>query len=251
MNQDVDSAAVLVDEIVEGLEAQPLRAGVTVVLCPSFPSLFAASVGLNGTPLYLGAQNLHYENDGAFTGEVSASMLRAAGCDYVIVGHSERRQYFHEDDATVNRKVRKAVDSGLVPIICVGETLAQREAGITESIVGTQIHEAFEGVPREAASTVIVAYEPVWAIGTGRTATPAQAQQAHVFIRSQLEALYGTEIASGIIIQYGGSMKPENALELLLQPDIDGGLIGGASIISRQFLAIIAAANTALDNRIK
>jgi triosephosphate isomerase len=249
MNTDVDSAGALVDEMVEGLAAQPLRAGVTVVLCPPFPSLSTVSERLNGTPLHLGAQNLHYENDGAYTGEVSASMLRAVGCGYVIVGHSERRQYFHEDDATVNRKARKALASSLIPIICVGETLAEREADITESIVRTQVHEAFAGITREQASVAVVAYEPVWAIGTGRTATPAQAQEVHAFIRGQLAEIYDAQLASEIIIQYGGSMKAENALELLSQPDVDGGLIGGASIISGQFLAIIAAANAVLEGR--
>ena len=246
MNRDVRAAAELLRDIASGLAAEAPHASVTAVVCPPFPSLALASELLIGSPLRLGAQNLHFESDGAYTGEVSASMLRAAGCDFVIVGHSERRQFFHEDDAIVNRKARKALEHGLTPIVCVGETLEQREADSTESVVRAQIHGAFEGFSREQAAAVMIAYEPVWAIGTGRTATPAQAQEVHAFIRALTSDLYDSDLAAAMIIQYGGSMKPDNAFELLSQADVDGGLIGGASIIAGQFLSILASANRAV-----
>ena len=243
MNKDVIGGAMLVRELVDTLAAAP---GVQVVLCPPFPVLAAAAPLLESTGIFLGAQNMHFENDGAYTGEVSGTMLVAAGCTHVILGHSERRQYFGETDTTVNRRVRKALEVGLTPIVCVGETLDERDRGITESVVETQLLGAFSEISPEHAARCIVAYEPVWAIGTGRTATPGQAQDVHAFLRSVLSRVYGHETAAGIILQYGGSMKPDNAFELLSQPDVDGGLIGGASLTASSFSAIVDAARRSL-----
>ncbi|MBI5646412.1 MAG: triose-phosphate isomerase [Ignavibacteriae bacterium] len=243
MNKDVFGGAMLVRELVDSLATEP---GVQAVLCPPFPVLAAAAQLLENTGIFLGAQNMHFENDGAYTGEVSGSMLVAVGCTHVILGHSERRQYFGETETTVNRRVRKALEVGLTPIICIGETLDERDRGITESIVERQLLGAFSEVSPDDAARCIVAYEPVWAIGTGRNATPGQAQDVHAFLRSVLSRVYGHETAAGIILQYGGSMKPDNAFELLSQPDVDGGLIGGASLTASSFIAIVDAARRSL-----
>lgn len=214
---------------------------VDVVLCPPFTNLYAVHSVIKDTPVALGAQNLHWEEKGAFTGEVAASMLRSVGCQFVIIGHSERRQFFGETDETVNKKIKKALEHQLTPIVCVGELLEERESRQTEAVVEKQVRGAFSGLVKHEALKLVIAYEPVWAIGTGRVATPEQAQQVHKFVRDLLAALYDRETAETIRIQYGGSMKAENAAELLAQPDIDGGLIGGASLKADSFLGIVNA----------
>ncbi|MFA6470721.1 MAG: triose-phosphate isomerase [Candidatus Latescibacterota bacterium] len=215
---------------------------VDIVLCPTFTSLYSVNEVIRGTLVKLGGQNIHWENKGAFTGEISGNMLLTLGCQFVILGHSERRTYFHETDENVARKVKSARSTGLTPIVCVGETLAEREGGITKKVVEKQVRGAFSGLtPREFEDTVI-AYEPVWAIGTGLNATTEQAQEVHRFIRDIIGELFGNTIAEKTRIQYGGSMKPSNARELLMEPDIDGGLIGGASLDADSFEGIIRAA---------
>lgn len=214
---------------------------VKIVVCPPFTSLGVAQSLLAGTPVALGAQNMSPEDEGALTGEIAPRMLKSVGCTYVIIGHSERRQYFGETNEGVNRKVRKALATGLVPIACVGETLEEREKGVTESVVSTQVKALFKDVSEEEASKVVIAYEPVWAIGTGKTATPAQAQAVHTMIRALVTSLYSAETAGHVVLQYGGSVKPENAVELLGQPDIDGALVGGACLKVDTFLPIIRA----------
>jgi len=215
--------------------------GIDVVVCPPFTSLNAVKNVIKDTSISLGAQNMHWEEKGAFTGEVSANMLLTLGCDFVILGHSERRAYFHETDEIVARKVKAAIESGLIPIVCVGETQKEREEGITERVVETQVRGVFEGLSPELFYGTVIAYEPVWAIGTGLTATSEQAQEVHAFIRKLLDDMFGTEVAEKTRIQYGGSMKPSNARELLNEPDIDGGLIGGASLNAESFEMIVKA----------
>ena len=212
-----------------------------VVVCPPFTALESAAKTLAGSAIGLGAQNMHGEAPGAFTGEVCAAMLKDLGVAYVILGHSERRAGFGETDAIVNRKTRAALAAGLTPIVCVGETLAEREAGRTEKVVTTQVRESLAGLGADLRK-VVIAYEPVWAIGTGKTATPAQAQEVHALIRRVLAAMADGQTATAIRIQYGGSMKPENAKELMSQPDIDGGLIGGAALKADAFAAIVRGA---------
>jgi triosephosphate isomerase len=239
MNTDLAEAVRLASEVARA--TSDAGDGVAVAICPPFISLEAAAEIVRDTPVRLGAQNMHAEESGAFTGEVSAPMLASVGCDYVILGHSERRQLFGETDEGVNQKVKAALKHGLVPIVCVGETLDQREAGDEETVVGRQLDAALDGVSLDAASDLVIAYEPVWAIGTGKTASPEQAQAMHHFIRERLASSHG---ATGreVEILYGGSMKPNNAADLLAQPDIDGGLIGGASLDAESFAAIVDAA---------
>ncbi|MEE9516676.1 MAG: triose-phosphate isomerase [Candidatus Adiutricales bacterium] len=212
---------------------------VDVTLAPSFTSLEAAIQAAQGSSISIAAQNVFWEQEGAFTGEVSATMLKSMGVKQVIIGHSERRQYFGETDETVNRRIKAALSGGLVPIVCVGETLEQREAGQTFKILKTQLETGLEGIDSEAARTLILAYEPVWAIGTGKTATPEIAQEAHKFIRETLQDQFDKGLVSSLRILYGGSVKPENTAELLTQPDIDGGLVGGASLKPDVFYGII------------
>lgn len=217
---------------------------IDVLVCPPSISLTTASSVLDGYDnVKLGAQNVHYEDNGAYTGEVSTKMLTEAGCSYVIIGHSERRQYFGETDETVNAKVKKALSGRLIPVICVGESLDQRKSGTHVKLVKRQVQEALNEVEEEQAHLVVIAYEPIWAIGTGETATPEQAQEMHEMIREELGALYDNEIAEEIQVLYGGSMKPHNAEELLEQPDVDGGLIGGASLKAESFAEIIQIAD--------
>ena len=246
MNLDIHEGLALVKAVQMALPVEPVS--TKVVLCPPFPVLYEAHHSLNTSFIGLGAQNMSDMNDGAFTGEVSGTMLRAVGCGYVILGHSERRQKFGESNDLINMKVKRALECGLQPIVCVGETLDQREQGITETVVGTQIRGVLEGIHSDDMERVILAYEPVWAIGTGRTATPEQAQEVHEFIRTLVVELFSSEIAEKLVIQYGGSMKPENAFELLSQADINGGLIGGASLNAEQFIAIVAAAESVGSN---
>jgi len=215
--------------------------GIDVIICPPFTSLNTVQNVIKDTGISLGAQNMHWEGKGAFTGEISASMLLTLGCNYVILGHSERRAYFHETDEIVARKVKAAIESGLTPILCVGETRKEREEGITEKVVETQVRGVVEGLSPELFEGTVIAYEPVWAIGTGLTATSEQAQEVHGFIRKLLDNIFGTEVAEKTRIQYGGSMKPSNAHELLNETDIDGGLIGGASLDAESFEGIVKA----------
>jgi len=215
---------------------------VDVILCPPFTALQSVGETIANTTIKLGAQNMHWENSGAYTGEISAGMLRDLYCRYVIVGHSERRALFGEDDETVNRKVKAALAATLTPIVCVGETLAQRQAEQTEAVVTSQVRGSLADLG-DGLGKVIVAYEPVWAIGTGLTATPEQAQEVHALVRATLAEMGGEEVASTIRIQYGGSVKPSNAEGLFAQPDIDGGLIGGASLEARSFVEVVKAAN--------
>jgi triosephosphate isomerase len=211
-----------------------------VGIAPSFPALHEVGKIIEWSDIKLTAQNCHYEDNGAFTGEVSASMLTGTGCTDVIIGHSERRQFFCETNEIVNRKVRKALAEGLRVIMCVGETLEQRETGVTEAVVTAQVTEGLAGISDIA--NIVIAYEPVWAIGTGKTATSAQAQEVHASIRATVAGLYGEHAAEHLRIQYGGSVKPSNAAELFSMPDIDGGLIGGASLNADDFFAIVKAA---------
>ncbi|HKB91117.1 MAG TPA: triose-phosphate isomerase [Opitutaceae bacterium] len=215
---------------------------VDVVVCPPFTALESVARALEGSAIKLGAQNMHPEKSGAFTGEISAEMLRGHFATHVILGHSERRSYFNETDAFINQKVITALKNQLRPILCVGESLSEREAGSTLKVVQTQLEKGLEGVSAALAVNVVIAYEPVWAIGTGKVATTAQAQEVHAFIRSLLEKLFGAVTAQRVRILYGGSMKPANAPDLLAQKDIDGGLIGGASLEARSFIELVNAA---------
>ena len=212
-----------------------------VVLCPPFTALHAVASVLEGGSIALGAQDVHWEYEGAFTGEISSRMVRESGCRYVILGHSERRTWFHESDDTVRRKLGAALAAGLRPIVCVGETLDERELGRTEEVLRRQIEGGLAGLGAELGGTVL-AYEPVWAIGTGRTATPDQAQQAHAFLRELLRGIAGESVAAATRIQYGGSVNASNAAELFGMPDVDGGLIGGASLMAESFATIVRAA---------
>ena len=213
------------------------------VICVPACNITAAVKAFKELRISVGAENLYFEEKGAYTGEISAAMLRDLGVKYVIVGHSERRQYFGETDTAVNRKVHAALDAGLSPIICVGESESQREMGVTQDWIALQVKTALYGVPAERLRRCIIAYEPIWAIGTGKTATAQQAGEVCTAIRATIRGLYGARVARSVTIQYGGSMNPKNAQELLAQPDVDGGLIGGASLKPEQFVEIIHAAN--------
>ncbi len=214
-------------------------AGVEIVLAPPDTAREAVAALVRGTPVRVASQNVHFAGDGAYTGEVSPRMVKAAGASHAIIGHSERRQYYAETDDSVNRKIRAAMAAGLTPILCVGETLAEREAGSTFDVVGRQLRAGLSGVDAAAAPKVVVAYEPVWAIGTGKTATPEQAQEVHAFVRGLLAGLYGNEAAGTIRVLYGGSVKPDNIGRLMAQEDIDGALVGGASLQASGFASIV------------
>jgi triosephosphate isomerase len=239
MNKTSADAVALVKEIVAAVGKEH---DVEIVVCPPFTSLESVAHVLEGSGVKLGAQNMHPEPSGAYTGEVSAGMLRSLFTTYVILGHSERRTYFLEVDAFINQKVHAALKNQLKPILCIGETLQEREAGTTLSVVQTQLEQGLEGVSKEQATGIVIAYEPVWAIGTGKVATTEQAQEVHAFIRTLLIKLFSKPVAQRIRILYGGSMKPANARELLAQKDIDGGLIGGASLEARSFVELVNAA---------
>jgi triosephosphate isomerase len=236
MNGSRAANAALLDGIAAGLDG----AKASVAVCVPAPYLQQCEDALKGGPIAWGAQDVSAYSGGAYTGEVCAKMLSDFACRYVIVGHSERRAYHGESSELVAKKAQAAMKEGLTPIVCVGETLEQREAGQTFDVVGAQLGAVLELLPADAVDRIVVAYEPVWAIGTGRTATPEMAQEVHAQLRAQLRARNG-EAADGVAILYGGSMKPENARELLVQPDIDGGLIGGAALKAQDFLAIIHA----------
>ncbi|MGD1031314.1 MAG: triose-phosphate isomerase [Opitutaceae bacterium] len=239
MNKTTADAAALIKDIAFGVGQ---RNDVDIVVCPPFTALESAAAALEGSVVKLGAQNMHHEAGGAFTGEVSAPMLRSLFVTHVILGHSERRTLFGETDAFINLKLLSALRNQLRPILCVGETLAEREAATTLKVIQAQVERGLEGVGKELAPSIVVAYEPVWAIGTGKVATADQAQEVHAFIRGLLSKLFGDAAARRVRILYGGSMKPSNAAELLGQADIDGGLIGGASLEARSFLDLIKAA---------
>jgi len=239
MNKTSADGVSLVNDIVAAVGKQT---DVEVVVCPPFTAVESAGKALEGSEVKLGAQNMHFEASGAFTGEVSAPMLRAIFATHVILGHSERRTLFGETDELVNKKVLAALKNQLKPIFCVGETLAERESGATLKVVQTQVERGLEGVNKDQAASVVVAYEPVWAIGTGKVATTEQAQEVHAFIRGLLTKLFTEPVAQKMRILYGGSMKPANAPELLAQKDIDGGLIGGAALEARSFVELVNAA---------
>jgi triosephosphate isomerase (TIM) len=210
-----------------------------IAICPPYIDIPAAIDAAKGSSVGIGAQNMFWEKEGAYTGEVSTAMILAAGCKYVIIGHSERRQYFGETDDTVNKKLQVALDAGLIPIVCVGEVLEEREAGLTGDVLRRQCTNAFRGISAERAAKLVVAYEPVWAIGTGKTATPEMAADAHALIRSEAAKAFGEDFSKGLRILYGGSVKPENAKALMSQEEIDGALVGGASLDPKSFSAIV------------
>lgn len=235
MHNTVDEAVKLVEEL------KPLvaHAKCDVVVCPSFVCLDAVIKTAKGSNIKVGAQNMYFEEKGAFTGEVSPSMLETLGVDYVIVGHSERRQYFNETDESVNKKVKKVFEHGMVPIVCCGETLNERESGVMKEVVGKQIKLDLAGLTKELTEKIVVAYEPIWAIGTGKTATDEQANEVISYIRSVIAKMYGMETASKVRIQYGGSVKPATIKAQMAKSDIDGALVGGASLKAQDFAAIV------------
>lgn len=235
MHKTPDEAAAMIKELAPLVK----DTDVEVVICAPFTALQAVKEAAAGTNIKVGAQNMHWEEKGAFTGEVSPVMLNALGIEYVIIGHSERREYFAETDETVNKKVHSAFAHGLTPIVCVGETLAQREEGVTRTLVEGQTRAALQGLSLENVKNCVIAYEPIWAIGTGKTATSEDANEVIGYIRNTIADMYGKEAADAIRIQYGGSMKPENAAELMAMPEIDGGLVGGASLKAQDFARIV------------
>jgi len=239
MNLDRAGAVALAQAVANGLSD---ATEVEVAVLPPSLYLHAVSAVLTGTPVRWGVQNVYWRPNGAYTGEISVAMAKDLGCSYAVIGHSERRHILGETDEDVNNKVRAALDGGIIPIICVGETLEEREAGQTMVVVERQLLAALAGVSPAQVRQVVIAYEPVWAIGTGRNATPQQAEEVHVALRKLLADRYNAEVAQGIRIQYGGSVKPDNARDLLSQPNIDGALVGGASLKADQFLKIVAAA---------
>ena len=237
MHNDLNETVNLISGIKNLLEQSELKCDV--IVAPPFTSLETASTLVKDSPIKLSAQNMHFEDKGAFTGEISNSMLKSVGCEYVILGHSERRSIFGESNEIINKKIVKALSVGLKPIFCVGETLEERESNVTEKVIEEQIRKGLENVSETDLSNVIVAYEPVWAIGTGKVASPEQAQDVHKFIRDLISKMYNSNIAENLTIQYGGSVKPDNAAGLLSKPDIDGALVGGACLVAESFVGII------------
>lgn len=237
MNKDVFETG----DLINGLKSSLVAPAAEVIVCPPYTSLVVAQQLLKGSVIRLGAQDVSVNDDGAFTGEVSVKMLKSIGCEYVIVGHSERRQYFHESNDLINRKAKKTLSCGMNAIICIGETLEERSQGITDTVITAQVKGVLAGLTEADLGGVVIAYEPVWAIGTGRNATPQQAEEVHQLIRKLVGRIYSWSAAEKIIIQYGGSVKPENARELLARPDIDGALVGGACLKADFFAAIVGA----------
>ena len=232
-------------ELSNGLKRELFKIGapaIDIVLCPPFTALSEVSEVIAESDIMLGGQDLYWQDEGAFTGEVSAKMLRDAGCGFVIIGHSERRQFFGETNESVNKKIKAALKIDLTPILCVGETLGQREAGKTWDVLEDHVRNGLQGIDKEDVLKIVIAYEPVWAIGTGKTATPIQAQEAHKYIRDLLAKIYDKEVAVQLRLQYGGSVKPENIVELMQQPDVDGALVGGASLQVATFADIVKKA---------
>lgn len=236
MHKRVDQAVDLVHQLKDALADVKDR---EVLVCPPFTALHAVARALEGSDIRWGAQNLYPAAEGAYTGEISPAMLVDVGCQYVILGHSERRQHFAESDPFINHKLRVALDHGLKPILCVGETLEQREEGRQRTVVGMQVYHGLQGIDADAMQQVAIAYEPVWAIGTGHTATADQAENMHWSIRSDLERLFGERVAQGTCMMYGGSVKPDNVDELMAQPNVDGALVGGASLEAESFIRIV------------
>jgi triosephosphate isomerase len=226
-------------KFIEELDPLVKNSESEVVVCVPYTDLFYSLMAAQNTNIKIGAQNMHFEEKGAYTGEISGSMLKSIGVEYVIIGHSERRQYFNETDETVNKKIKAALRNELKPIMCVGESLEQREQGVTEEIITSQTRLGLEGLSEEEVQKVIIAYEPIWAIGTGKTATSEDANSAIKQIREEIAKMYGQNVAQGIIIQYGGSVKSSNAKELFSMSDIDGGLVGGASLEAEEFSKIV------------
>ncbi len=237
MNKTVPEAVELAKAVVSVTNG----ASSEVVICPTFVALGAVNEVVKGTHVALGAQDVHWEKSGAYTGKVSCDMLKSVGVKYVIIGHSEQRTLFGETNDSVNKKVKAVLASGMIPIVCVGETLNERESGVTEKVVESHVRGAYKDISAEDAVKTVIAYEPVWAIGTGKVATPEQAQEVHAFIRKLITEMYGAKISDSLRIQYGGSMKADNAQELLKKQDIDGGLIGGASLKADDFNGIVRA----------
>ena len=239
MNKTAAETKALCEALKESLA--PYAGKVEVAVCPTFTSLATAVEILKGSNVKVGAQNIHWADNGAFTGEISGEMLKEIGVEYVIIGHSERRQYFGETDETVNKRIKAALKYGLKPIFCIGETLEEREGGITNSVIEKQVKGGLADITAADMAMITIAYEPVWAIGTGKTATPDMAQDTHAFIRKTLVEMFGAA-GNEVVIQYGGSMKPENAQALVAQADIDGGLIGGAALKADSFTALVTNA---------
>src|SRR5512143_3811906 len=235
MYKTTAEAVALVNDIKKGVAGAPSD----IMVAPPATSLVAAVAAAKGSPVAVAAQNMHFEKEGAFTGEVSATMLKDVGVSHVILGHSERRQYFAETDGAVARKTKVALDNGLTPISCVGETLAEREAGRTMEVVGRQVGAILDAVTGDEAKRVVIAYEPVWAIGTGKVATPEQAQEVHAFVRGRIAAKHGNGVAEVLRVLYGGSVKPDNVKGLMALPDVDGALVGGASLKADSFLKLV------------
>ncbi len=235
MNKTPEEAKELVTALVPLVK----DAKCDVVICPPFVDLCAVKPIIAGTNIHLGVQNIHWAEKGAFTGEISADMLKAHGVEYAIVGHSERRQYFGETDATVNQRAKAAIAAGITPIICVGESREQRESGVTNAVVSGQTKAALDGIEAKDVETLVIAYEPIWAIGTGKTATKEDANATIAVIRGAIAEVYGKDVAEKVRIQYGGSMNPKNASELMSMPEIDGGLIGGASLKAEDFSKVV------------
>lgn len=240
MHKTNSEAIRLVRQLKKLLGKKPVKK-TRVIVCPPFTALSVVHQEIQGAPIQLGAQNIFWEEEGAFTGEVSPRMIKSAGARYVIIGHSERRRYFHEDENIINQKIKLALKNKLKVIHCIGETLEEREQNLTKDIVINQLEWGLKGLTPEEFKNIIIAYEPVWAIGTGKTATPQQAQEVHAFIREILNTIYGDGVGDRITILYGGSVKPNNAAGILQQPDVDGALVGGACLEARSFFQIIQA----------
>ena len=236
MNKTAAEAKALCEALKTSLA--PLAGKVEVAVCPTFTSLATAVEVLKGSNVKVGAQNIHWADNGAFTGEISGAMLQEIGVEYVIIGHSERRQYFGETDETVNKRIKAALKYELKPIVCIGETLEERESGVTNDVIDKQLRGGLADLTAADIANITIAYEPVWAIGTGKTATPDMAQETHAFIRKVLVDMFGAA-GNDVVIQYGGSMKPENSAELIAKEDIDGGLIGGAALKADSFTALV------------
>lgn len=243
MNKGLVQSQQFADELKAHIEKHKV-VNADIVLCPPFTSLDAVNKKINGTDIKLGAQNMYFETIGAYTGEISAGMLKSCGCEYVILGHSERRQYFNETNAIVNKKVLKALDEGLKPILCVGENLQEHDDKLTESVIEEQITTCLAHVNAEDMTNVTIAYEPIWAIGTGKNATPHQAESVHNFIRKKFKKLYNDDVSKNTKIIYGGSISPDNAKELFASATVDGGLVGGASLEAESFIKIINASHS-------
>jgi len=243
MNLSLDEARALAEAL---RDAAGQRDNIEVGIFPPFVFIADVAQIVRGTRISVGAQNMHFERSGAFTGEVSGPMLKEVGCKYAIIGHSERRHIFGESDSLINRKIKAALRDGLLPLFCIGERLEEREAGKTSEVLRRQVVEGLRDIPAESARSLVIAYEPVWAIGTGKTATPEQAEEAQAFVRELLADAYSREVAEEIRIQYGGSVKPGNAYEIMKQPDVDGALVGGASLKADSFLGIVEEAARAI-----